>query len=86
MMDTSQQMINSARTQYRAMFRTMAADGGHWHLHHIPGTPRVCLMREGALWDIPVPPVVVPDVHAMTEGQLAANLAHVAPRMVVRSA
>lgn len=83
---TTQQMLNAARTQYRAMFYTMAVEGGHWHLHHIPGTPRVCLMRDDALWDIPEPPVVVPDVHAMTEEQLTAKLAHAAPRLVVRSA
>jgi hypothetical protein len=79
-----QSMIDSARTQYRAMFRTMATESCRWNLHHIPGTPRVVLMRADAVWGIPVPPVVVADVHAITEGQLSARLAHVAPRLIVR--
>ena len=81
-----QAMIDSARTQYRAMFKTMAASGCRWGLHHITGTPRVVLMRDDAVWDIPTPPVVVANVHAITEGQLAARLAHVAPGLIVRIA
>lgn len=66
-------MIDSARTQYRAMFRSMAA-GGRWHLHRIPDTDRVCLMNQDARWDIPEPPVLVPDVQAMTEARLVQKI------------
>ena len=82
--NTTQKMLDSARAQYRACFMKMAAEGVGWHLHHITGTSRVCLMREDAVWDIPTPDIVVANVHAMTEGQLIVRLAGVAPRLHVR--
>lgn len=66
-------MIDSARGQYRAMYKSMAL-GGRWHLHRFPGTDRVVLMRSDAKWDIEEPPVLVPDVQAMTEARLAQKI------------
>ena len=66
-------LVNSARTQYRAAFRRMAL-GGRWHLYRIPGSGQVCLMHEDAAWDIPAPPVLVPDVQAMSEDRLAQKI------------
>lgn len=67
------QMIDSARGQYRAFFKSMAA-GGRWHLYRFPGTDRVCLMREDAAWDVPVPPVLVPDVQGMAEASMVQRI------------
>jgi hypothetical protein len=66
-------MIDSARTQYRACFKSMAL-GGRWHLYRIPGTDRVALMSQHASWDIPTPPVFVADVQAMSEQTLVQKL------------
>jgi hypothetical protein len=61
---TEEKAIASARTQYRAMFKSMAASGVAWHLHR--GTHNVVLLREDAQMDVPLP-VIVPNVHAMAE-------------------
>jgi hypothetical protein len=66
-------IILHARKQHDAFFRSMA-QGGRWHLYRAPGTDNVALMREDAQWDVPVWPVMVPDVHAMTSAQLAARV------------
>lgn len=66
-------MIDSAKTQYRALFKSMAL-GGRWHLYRFPATDRVCLMREDARWDVPVPPVLVPDVQGMAEARMVQRI------------
>ena len=54
----------SARGQYRAMFREMAASGVAWHLHR--GTHNVVLLREDAALDVPLP-IILHNVHCMAE-------------------
>lgn len=50
---TEQNAIASARTQYRAVFKTMAASGVRWNLHR--GSANLVLLREGATMDVPLP-------------------------------
>lgn len=66
-------IIDRAFAQHNGLFRSMAA-GGRWHLYRAPGTDNVALMRDGAQWDVPVWPIMVRDVHAMTARQLAARV------------
>ena len=61
----------SARTQYRAMFRTMAGSGSAWHLHEGSGAP--VLLKHGATADVQLP-LLVPNVHAMTEEYMVQRL------------
>lgn len=63
--------IQGARNQFRGLFRTMAAEGGRWHVH--AGSSGYVLAREGCE-GLPDLPVVVPDVQAMTEDRMAARL------------
>jgi len=56
--------IKSARTQYRAMFKSMATSGVAWNLH--TGHTNVVLLRSDAHMDVPLP-VIVSNVHAMAE-------------------
>lgn len=64
-MQTEQQTIASARGQYRAMFRSMAASGAAWHIHR-GSTGNPVLLIEGAPMDAPLP-IIVHNVHAMAE-------------------
>lgn len=64
-MQTEQQTIASARGQYRAMFRSMAASGAAWHIHQ-GSTGNPVLPIEGAPMDAPLP-IIVRNVHAMAE-------------------
>ena len=66
-------IADRARAQHNGLFRSMA-QGGRWHLYRAPGTDNVALMREDAQWDVPVWPIMVPDVHAMTADRLAARV------------
>lgn len=63
-MFTEQNAIASARTQYRAMFKNMAASGNKWNLHR--GSASVVLLQDGASMDVDLP-IIVPNVHAMAE-------------------
>lgn len=56
-------MLAGLRTQYRAMFHTMAT-GGRWNVHR--GTAGLVLLQDGAPMDVPLP-VLVRDVQAMSE-------------------
>ena len=69
-------MIDSALNQHSIMFRSMA-QGGRWHLYRIPETDRVCLMRDDAQWDIPVPPIMVADVQGMSGRALADRIQNI---------
>lgn len=69
-------MIDSALNQHSIMFRSMA-QGGRWHLYRFPETDRVCLMRDDAQWDIPVPPIMVADVQGMSGRTLAARIQNI---------
>lgn len=61
---TEEKAISSARGQYRAFFREMAASGVRWNVHL--GTHNVVLLREDAHMDVQLP-MLVHDVHAMSE-------------------
>jgi hypothetical protein len=69
-------MIDSAVNQHGILFRRMA-QGGRWHLYRIPETDRVCLMRDDARWDIPVPPIMVADVQRISGRTLAARIQNI---------
>lgn len=64
-MQTEAQTIASARGQYRAMFRSMAASGAAWHIHK-GGAGSPVLLIEGAAMDVELP-IIVRNVHAMAE-------------------
>jgi hypothetical protein len=67
MMDT-ENLINQARKQHDQLRAAMAPT--RWHLYRLPsGHPAI--MQEGAHWDIPEPPILVPNVHAMDSIKLA---------------
>ena len=68
-----QSIIDRAHNQHNGLFRSMCA-GGTWHLYRAPGTDNVAIMRDDAQWDVPVWPVMVPNVHAMTARQLASRV------------
>ena len=65
-----QTIADHAFAQHNGLFRAMSL-GGTWHLYRAPGTDNVALMREDAQWAVPVWPIMVRDVHAMTARQLA---------------
>lgn len=67
-MQTKLNAINSARTQYRAAFKTMAL-GGDWHLYATRSG--VTLDREGTHLVI-----LVPHVQAMTEQTMVNSLSN----------
>lgn len=68
---TEIQAINTARTQYRAMFRTMAAGGRPWHLHR--GSCNVVLLQEGATMDVDLP-IILRNIHTMGEQSMVNAL------------
>lgn len=55
--------IASARTQYQAMFKSMAR-GGQWNIHR--GSAGPVLLIAGASMDVDLP-IIVRNVHAMGE-------------------
>lgn len=57
------------RRQYRLFSHRMASEGMRWNLHAITGTDQFTLMREDAVFDVPLP-IAVPNVQAMTEDNL----------------
>ena len=59
-MQTEIEAINSARTQYRAAYWSMAGSSARWHL--CQGTAGVVLLSEPC-----EQPKLVANVHAMTE-------------------
>ena len=63
-MFTEAKAIESARQQYRAMFRTMATSRTAWHIHK--GVSGAVLLIDGAPMDVQLP-VLVQNVHAMAE-------------------
>ena len=73
---TEAQAISSARTQYRAAFRTMAASGERFHI--LAGSAGVLLAAESAAIYRPMQRLVS-DVHAMAE-QTMVNALTVALR------
>lgn len=79
-MPSEAQAIASARTQYRAMFRSMAASSVHWHLYG--GSASVVLLREDAQMDVLLP-IIVRHINAMSEqtmvNALSTALRHGAP-------
>lgn len=78
-MITEEKAIASARTQYRAMFKTMAITGCAWNLHK--GGSGAVLLQEGATMDVPLP-IIVRNVHAMAE-QTMVNALSIAIRRKV---
>ena len=66
-------IADNARAQHNAFFWFMAR-GGRWHLYRAPGSDNVALMREDAEWDVPVWPVMVANVHAMSADTLSARV------------
>lgn len=67
-------IVDRAVNQHNGFFRIMAQGSGSWHLYRAPGTDNVAIMHESATWDVPVWPVMVRNVHAMTARQLAARV------------
>lgn len=61
---TEEKAIASARTQYRACFKSMSVSGVRWNLHR--GSHNVVLLREDATMDVPLE-IIVSNVHAMAE-------------------
>lgn len=61
------------RTQYRAMFQSMAV-GGRWHVHR--GSAGLVLLRDDATLDVDLP-IILRDVQAMCE-QTMIDRAHAA--------
>lgn len=65
--------INSARTQYRAMFASMARAGVPWNFHM--GSCNVVLLQQGATMDVELP-VILRNVHAMGEETMVNALSN----------
>jgi hypothetical protein len=63
--------LDMARTQYRGLFRRMAAECMSWNLHN--GINTVVLLREDALMDVPLP-IILRDVQAMSEQTMINRL------------
>lgn len=61
---TELQIIQSAKNQYRAMFKSMAASGAPWNIHK--GSQGPVLLIAGAHMDVDLP-IIVSNVHAMAE-------------------
>jgi len=74
--------INSARTQYRAMFKSMARAGVAWNIHR--GSCNVVLLQQGAPMDVELP-ILLRNVHAMGE-QTMVNALSQALRSQVQTA
>lgn len=70
-MITEQKLIESARWQYRAFFRVMAASGVTWNFH--VGTQSVFLSQHGATMEVPLP-VLLTNIQAMTEETMVNRL------------
>lgn len=68
--DIESEAVRQVRNQFGAFFRRMATERMAWHLHRIPGTDQFSIFREDAAFDVPLP-IVVRNVHAMTEDRLA---------------
>lgn len=73
---TEEKVIASARTQYRAMFKAMAASRTPWDIHK--GASGAVLLMRGAPMDVALP-VLVKNAHAMSE-QTMVNALSVAWR------
>lgn len=69
--ESAAKRIHSARAQYQAMFRQMAASGCAWNLHK--GSAAYVLLIDGAQMDADLP-VVLRHVESMSEQQMAARL------------
>lgn len=67
----ARQAIDGFRTQFRGLFRRMAAEGGRWHVWGYSGG--YVLLIEGAPMDAPLE-LVLRDVQGLTEDQAAARL------------
>lgn len=70
-MITEQKLIESARGQYRAFFRDMAASGVTWNIHI--GMLGPVLLQHGATMDVPLP-VLLTNIQAMTEETMVNRL------------
>lgn len=68
---TEERVIASARGQYRAFFKTMAASACAWNFHM--GSQGPVLLQQGAKMDVPLP-VILRDVHAMSEENMVCRL------------
>ena len=73
---TEEKAIASARTQYRAMFKSMVTSCAPWDIHR--GASGAVLLMRGAPMDVELP-VLVKNVHAMAE-QTMVNALSVAWR------
>lgn len=68
---TELQATQSARIQYRAVFKSMAVSGMRWNFHK--GSANVVLLREDATLDVPLP-IILSDVQAMSEETMINKL------------
>ena len=64
----TESLINQARKQHDQLRAAMAPT--RWHLYRL-SSGQVAIMQESAKWDIPEPPILVPNVHAMDSLKLA---------------
>lgn len=70
-----QQILDSARNQYRAFFKRMAFEGHAWHFYRTLGTDQFLLMRDDAKFDRPeCHALAVRNVHTMGEARALAAI------------
>lgn len=77
-MFTEEKLISSARTQYRTMFRAMAASGVNWNFHISTVGP--VLLQQRAIMDVHFP-VLLKNVHAMAEQTMVNQIVFAFRRM-----